>query len=184
MRPSYRTMPNRYVDDSTWFAAGVMATLLYTYVTNRIGRFTISLGRKAHKLNLTLAQPVIGSDCKLEPRVVSPSRPDVTRFFLIVSLNNTGDLAATKLKGNCAITCSESTHNRTLPIFLDTLGNIPYQLEPQEFGGNAITQAIRSGQVWINVDIDLEFFGFDDKAPEKYRAHYEYSHQHHNMIRK
>jgi hypothetical protein len=64
------------------------------------------------------------------------------------------------------------------------LGNVPYQLEPQEFGGNAITQAIRSGQVWINVDVDLEFFGLDDKTPEKYSAHYEYSHQYHNMIRK
>jgi hypothetical protein len=171
------------VNDATWFALGVVATLLSALIAHKNGRITIDWQRRAHQLNVKLASPAIGSRCTLETTIIVPASLNIPEFVLKITLDNAGNLPATKLKGNCAITCSQSAYNQTIPITLDTLGDKSYQLETQ-FSGNVITQAIRSGQVSINVDIQFEFLGLDNKTPEKYSAHYEYSHEHRNMIRK
>jgi hypothetical protein len=92
-----------------------MATLLYTYVTNRIGRFTISLGRKAHDLNMKLVKCQLGTTCTIEESPYTAARPDITRFAVITSIYNTGDLAASKLKGNWNLSCSQSEYDFSLP---------------------------------------------------------------------
>lgn len=168
--------------DATWFALGVAATLLAAYVAHKIGRLQIKFMRHAHELNVQLATCQIGSKCRIESRAVN-NRP-FSRYWLLISLYNTGQLAATKLKGNCTVVCSDSVHDRQIPVTVDSLGNtMPHELEPQEFCGNTITQAIRSGNFRIDVDIQFEFIGLDDKTPEKYAARYEYSGKQHQMVR-
>jgi hypothetical protein len=163
--------------------AGVLLTLFGIYIAQRTGFLQISIMSKAHELNAKLATCQIGTTCRIELRFPSPGRPDVGRYFIIASLYNTGKLAAKKLKGNCKLSCSESIHDRTIPIIWDSLGDRPYELDPQEFGGNAITQAIQSGNARINVDIQFDFLGLDDDTPEHYNAQYEYKHEQRQMVR-
>jgi len=59
----------------------------------------------------------------------------------------------------------------------------PYNLEPHSFGSNEVTQAIMRGDVRIEVDIDLEFSGLDHENAQQYKAKYEYSREHKQMVR-
>lgn len=171
------------LDAIAWFALGVAATLVTAYVAHRIGRIQISFMRRAHQLNENLATPKIGTWLKLERRQPNANRADVIRYFLLTTLYNDADPAAQKIDGNWTLSCSDSGQDRTIPIYRDSLGNIPYDLEAQELRGNAITNTINSGQVTINVDIDFTYIGLTPDKAERYTAKYQYDSQQKQMVR-
>jgi len=170
------------LDETSWVALGVAATLLTALIAHKLGWIQISLAKKAHKLNVNLATPKIGTTVKIEGRNV---RPDVIRYFMVTTIYNEGQLAAEKLHGNWNLACSDSSQNRTIPITRDYLGQgAPYELKPEELGGMAITNAIKSGQVAINIDIDFTYTGLAKDQTHKYSAKYQYDTIRKEMIRK
>jgi hypothetical protein len=172
------------LDEASWVALGVAAALVGTLVLHKVGWIQISIMRKAHKLNVNLATPKIDAVVKIERRTPTSTRPDVVRYFLLTTIHNEGQLAAAKINGNWNLSCSDSGQDRVIPIARDYLGQgKPYDLEPQELGGYAITNAINSGHVRINVDINLNFVGLAPNKPEKYSTKYRYDPNLKEMVR-
>jgi hypothetical protein len=133
---------------------------------------------------MKLAKCQLGTTCTIEESPYTAARPDITRFAVITSIYNTGDLAASKLKGNWNLSCSQSEYDFSLPLWIDSVSKaFPYNLKPHALASNEITQAIRNGQVSIKVDIEFDFSGLEDESPERYKAGYEYRHQQHQMVR-
>ncbi len=169
-------------DSIQWAALAVAAVLVTAYVMHRIGRIQISFMHKGHDFNLQKGIPKIGSSVRLEER-----RPQgyVRRYFLITTIYNEGEFPAANLNGHWNLSCSQSGHDRTIPISADYLGKIPpYELEAQELKGQAITDAIKSGeQLTINVDVEFEYFGTPENQPKKYAAKYQYNPKQKQMIR-
>ena len=173
-----------WINDSLWFATGVIATLAVAYIAHRIGRIQIRFMREAHDLNLKLATCQIGSGCTISLKPYIANRPDVLRYEIVTSIYNAGDLAAKDLKGNWNLSCSESGCNCSRPVWIDFVSKaFRHDLEPYVFSSNELTQSISNGKFRINVDIHLEFFGLDENERQQYRARYEYSHEHKQMIK-
>jgi hypothetical protein len=176
--------PSHFLDDTFWFAMGVVATLISAFVAERVGRLQISFMRKAHDLNVKLAECQIGTDCTMALKAFIPSRQDVRRFIISTIIYNAGDLAARDLKGTWSLSCSQSAYNRSRPIRADFVSKAsPYQFDSDPLGDLEITQAISSGSVWIKIDIEFDFSGFDHDKTEHYAAHYEYSHDQRQLVR-
>jgi len=181
MIPQWASSP---VNDGTWFALGVVATLFYTYVTHRIGRGQIGFLRKSHDLNIRLAECQVGTECAIGLRPFNESRPDVRRYVIETRIYNAGDLAAKNVKGTWSMTCSDSIYNHSFPIRVDYVTKAKCcDLEPYSLGTNEITQAISNGNAWVKVYIEFEFTGLEDQEKQHYSAKYERSHYHKQMIR-
>ena len=163
---------------------GVAATLISAFVGQRIGRIQISFMRKAHDLNVKLAECQMGTDCTMTLEAFIPSRPDVRRYIISTRIYNAGDLAARNLKGTWNLTCSESVYNRSRPIRVDFVSKAsPHEFESDPLGNLEITQAIGNGKVWVKIDIKFHFSGLKNDQTEHYTAQYQYSHEEQQMIR-
>jgi len=170
------------LDEASWIALGVAATLLGEFIAHKLGWIQISVMKKAHQLNINLATPKIGATVIIERQAISPT---VYRYFLLTTIYNEGRLAAEKINGNWNLSCSDSGQNRVIPISRDFLGQgSPYELKPEELGGNVITNAINSNQVRINVDIDFTYVGLAQNQLHKYNAKYQYDSNRKKMVRK
>jgi hypothetical protein len=167
-----------------WVAVGSLATIGGIVFARQIGVLQIHWAREAFNLNMKLAQCNVGTRCRLSLQPFSPSRPDITRYEIVTSIYNAGDLAACNLKGQWKVSCSDARYDCSVPVWIDFVSKAsPYELEPYIFASTEITQSIRSCQARINVDFEFNFVGLDDENPIPYAAKYEYSHEAKQMVR-
>jgi hypothetical protein len=167
-----------------WVAIGSLAALGGIVLARQVGILQIHWAREAFNLNVKLAQCNVGTRCRIGLRPFSLSRPDITRYEIVASIYNAGDLAASNLKGEWKLSCSDAVYNCSMPIWIDFVSKAaPYDLEPYVFASNEITQAISSGHARINIDIEFNFVGLDEDTAQKYTAKYEYRHEAKQVVR-
>src|ERR1700678_651725 len=104
------------VQDGTWFALGVVATLLGALIAHKVGILQITIARKAHELNVTKAVPKIGTSVQLEER--NATNHPVTLLHIVTRIYNEGDLPASNLKGEWQLSCSQFPCEKTISINL------------------------------------------------------------------
>jgi hypothetical protein len=148
--------------------ASVLVTLFGIYIGQRMGLWQFAIASKAHNLNVRRAVPKLGTALRIEPSQEGDPIFFAPCQYLIISIYNAGELAATQLYGYCKLSSpSNSVKQSSIPIareFLDSTG--PYELEPWLIEWTTATW----NQVAFNVDIEFDYFGLSPDKPEHYKA--------------
>ena len=151
--------------------AGVVAALAAVAVGYWIGRKQGQDGERAYQLSLRRAVPRIGTRMEL---VASPV-DNVSRQILYsiqTTIYNDGDLVASKLEGNWKLSSSYSFLNAERVIREDSLpGPLPIKIN-HDLGYHR-QNVWSSPGVFLKVDIDLTYLGFENKQ-QRYQTTYEY----------
>ncbi|MGH9682184.1 MAG: hypothetical protein ACRD4S_01020 [Candidatus Acidiferrales bacterium] len=145
--------------------------------------------RKAHALDVAKATPQLGTEIRIDKRQENPSTYPAF-YYIVVSIYNAGQLAASDLKGNCRIySTAGSIKNREIPIHREFLDNsTPYQLESYRLDDSAGTTIdlfptqIRQN-ISFNIYIEFEFSGFPNAGRQSYKANYGYEPKSNQIIR-
>jgi hypothetical protein len=179
-------MPSNYiVNDATWFALGVAATLVAAFVAHRNGRIQISFMRREHELSIAKAMPKVGTTVRIDEK--NPHGPAYPIFYsLVATIYNEGDLAAKNLKGHCKLfSPTNDIGERSVQINRDFLGMaLQYEVAPCPIEGVKVRQGMMGAEeIRFNLDIEFEYFGIPDDQPQQYAAKYQYDNKTHQMIR-
>lgn len=160
-----------------WITTAVaLAGVLVAY---RIGRAQGKASERAYQLTLRQATPSIGS--RVEFLKIGPANiGNQFRYAIKTTIYNDGSLVASKLNGNWKLASSYSFLDAEEIIAFESLSGIrPIELE-RDLGYHR-PDAWSKPEVTVKVDIDLVFFGFEDKQ-EKYDATYEFDPKSQKMI--
>jgi hypothetical protein len=170
------------MNEAGWAGLGVAATLLGILFAHRMGWIQINIMRQEHTLNLAKTTPKVSTLVRLEER--KHSTHPVSTLVIITSIYNEGDLAASNLKGDWSLSCSESGFNRSIPISLDHLGNArPHEMETP-FGSVATWLDVRAGKnITIEIDLKIRYIGLAEEGEKTYQAKYHYDPTHREFIR-
>jgi hypothetical protein len=160
---------------------GILVAVAGIYATQRLGWIQVSILRGEQSLNLAKATPKIGTLVRLEDRK-NPVHP-VSTLVIVTSVYNEGDLAASNLKGNWNLSCSESVFNRSIPISFDHLGARAYDMETP-FGNVQTWRDVRTGKnITIEVDLKIRYTGLPEEGEKSYEAKYRYDLTHQDFVR-
>ncbi len=154
--------------------AGVLVTLLAIYIGQRMGFLQLTLARNVHALNVTRSRPKIGTEVRLEIEEPYSMNHPGSRY-LMMTIYNAGELAATQLNGYCKLSSpDESIQEFTIPIVREFLDSVrPYDLEPKRL------EWIKGfwNETRFNVNIEFDYFGLPSDEPEHYSASYHFDHE-------
>lgn len=161
---------------------GLLIGLLGVWVTQSIGWIQIEIAGREHGLNLAKTVPKIGTTVSLEDR--KSSTHPVSTLVIITTIYNEADSAASQLKGNWQLTCSQSVLNRSLAISREYLGkSLPYQIET-EFGGVGTWRSVRAEKnITIYVYIEFRYDSLPEEGEQAYKAHYRYDYSQNDFVR-
>src|ERR1700728_3613880 len=156
---------------------GILIALAGVYVAHRVGWIQVSIMRREQSLNLAKSTPKLGTLIRMEER--KHATHPVSTLVIITSIYNEGDLAASNLKGNWNLSCSESGFNRSIPISLDHLGTArPYNMETP-FGNVHTWRDVRTGKnITIEIDLKIRYTGLAEQGERPYHAKYRYDSAH------
>ena len=153
------------LEDTTWFALGVAATLVSAFVAQHIGYIQISIMKQEHDLNVTKATPKIGTSVKIDKRQINP--PAYPPFcFLVASIYNEGELPAKQVNGHCKLVSpTKAVKEYSIPISREFLGSSPCELEicRLENGISGMTVdigGVEGQNIRFNVDIEFGSLGW------------------------
>jgi hypothetical protein len=166
---------------------GIVATLLAVFVAWKIGLIQISWMRQEHQLNVLRASPKIGTSLRIEERNIN-GPAYAPWYYLITSIYNEGELAASNLNGQWKLTSpNRSVIEGELPISREFLGPTPYQLEPFHIIGGTVVFAMegnnKGNTVTFKVDVEFDYTSMTNEQPQHYSAHYEFDHKYRKMIK-
>jgi hypothetical protein len=170
------------LNETEWVALGVAATLVCAWVAQRIGWLQISFMKKEHALNIIKAAPKVGTSVWFKERE-HPGQPGKL-LFICTSIYNEGDLAASNLKGNWKLSCSDKRFDVAIPISRDHLGNSrPFDFERQ-LGGIHMPGTVQQSQNFaIEIDIEFSYFGLEEDGEKPYHAKYSYNKNQKQFVR-
>lgn len=159
---------------------GIAVETVGLVLAQRMGQIQITIARREHVLNVTKAMPKVGTSVTLKDQMHGA----VGVLVVVTRIYNEGDLAASHLKGNWNLTCSESGFNRSQTISVDHLGNTrPHEFE-MPFGGAALWQDVRNGKdVAIKVDLEFRYLGIPEEGEKTYKATYCYDRNQRQMVK-
>ncbi len=156
---------------SPWWP--VLTGFISIWLGYRIGYRQATLAAKTLALNVTKATPRIGSRVAIERR----GDREHTQFFLLITLYNDGDAAASKIDGEWKFNVAHSAAPSAVKIIrMDSLPSfLPWTIE-HPFGGTVNNPFFSNPNIRADVEIDLVYVGLGG-SKEKYYVKYDYSAQ-------
>ncbi len=146
------------------------------------------ISQRALDLSIVKAAPKVGTTVRIDKRQENP--PAFPPFYyLVATIYNEGELPAKQLKGHCKLHSPvKSVQERDIPFNREFLGSTPYELESfrldSGISGTPIDIGASGGQnIRFNVDVEFEYFGIPDDAPQHYSAKYQYNNQRRQLER-
>jgi hypothetical protein len=128
-------------------------------------------------LSLKKAAPRIGSRIEIK----RSEGIGGVKFFLVTTLYNDGDTAASKIDGQWKFIISEGLPSAVKTIRMNTLpAFLPFHIE-HPIGGHVNNAVFSNPKVRASVDIDLVYFGLED-AMQTYQISYKYDPEQKAMI--
>ena|SRR5579862_2382712 len=165
--------------------ATCLVMLFGIYIAQRLGLWQLRIAKQEHDLNLRKSVPILDTTVRITTRQVNPAPMYNPFYYVAVSINNHGELAAQKLDGYWRMySPDQSIQERTIPIARDALGAEPYDFEPCQIEGPTVERAMRGEcDIRINVDIEFDYFGLSNNEPQHYTARYRYDRNSKQMVR-